>query len=113
MPQRSPLATPDFSPGPVSGEQDEVQQSSELNTGAPLPLKIRAILDNWYDPQGFLQVNIRTLFNDMDSDQDGKLEWNTDEIRRFVRGLFERTNIPWPKWQEAVFYQMYRDVDVS
>jgi len=75
--------------------------------------KIQAILCDWHDHNGHLQMMVRSLFYDLDANKDGRLEWNNSEIRAFVRELFHRHDILWPNWQESVFYEMYRRADTD
>jgi hypothetical protein len=93
-------------------EDDIVKMFAELNT-VTLAQRIQAILNDWHDHAGHLQMLVRTLFYDIDANKDGKLEWNNNEIRGFVHELFHRQNIPWPNWQEHVFYEMYRKADAN
>jgi len=75
--------------------------------------KIQALLAAWHDQDGHLQVMVRSIFTDIDRDRDGRLEWNNNEIRNFVRELFTRNGIMVPNWQDKSWYEMYRKADVN
>jgi len=82
----------------------------------PLPLETHILLLNvlqrWDTCQNF-RGDAMLSFQQADGNQDGRLEWNTDEIRAFVRSIFSRHECPIPPWQDSVWYEMYRAVDVD
>jgi hypothetical protein len=75
--------------------------------------KIQAVLVDWHDHGSHLNAQVQSLFSEIDQNRDGRLEWNNNEIRTFVREIFKRNDIQWPNWQEPVFYDMYRRADVD
>mmetsp|Transcript_42136 Transcript_42136/g.78836 ORF Transcript_42136/g.78836 Transcript_42136/m.78836 type:complete len:936 (-) Transcript_42136:15-2822(-) len=74
---------------------------------------IQGILKSWSDPLSPIWAMIQEIFLAVDTDKDGHLQWNNDEIRGFVRTLFARNAVQIPSWQDHVWYEMYRRADVN
>lgn len=74
---------------------------------------IQGILSSWSDSDSPILAMIQDIFTAVDTDKDGHLQWNNDEIKGFVRLLFARNNVQVPSWQDHVWYDMYRRADVD
>jgi len=96
-------------------EEEALKLSCELEAVPVMTQarKIQGLLNAWHDQDGHLQIMVRQIFIDIDRDKDGRLQWNNDEIRGFVRELFSRNGVMLPNWQETVWYEMYRRADVD
>lgn len=96
-------------------EEEVLKLTSEIE-GPPFmsqARKIQTLLSVWHNQDEQFHLTIRSLFQDMDRDRDGRLEWNNNEIRGFVIELFRRNNIHVPTWGDPVWYDMYRKADVD
>jgi len=74
--------------------------------------KIRKILGTWDLPHG-LRRKASNCFAHTDTNHDGRLQWNNDEIRSFVRAIFRQYQVAIPQWADAVWYELYRRCDVD
>eukprot|EP00929_Paragymnodinium_shiwhaense_P096469 TRINITY_DN58057_c0_g1_i1.p1 TRINITY_DN58057_c0_g1~~TRINITY_DN58057_c0_g1_i1.p1 ORF type:complete len:446 (+),score=109.83 TRINITY_DN58057_c0_g1_i1:124-1461(+) len=102
--------------------RDEVQVLRAMRTHsareAPAPAaekdvdKIKRILLQWESPAG-PRRSATHCFAKVDTNHDGKLKWNNDEIRSFVRLIFKHYQVPLPTWQDPVWYELYRRCDVD
>merc|ERR1711862_87538 len=48
----------------------------------------------------------RQIFMKIDVDRNGKLEWNNNEIRTFVRNICDHFVIRLPVWEESFWYNL-------
>jgi len=75
--------------------------------------KIRGLLASWDLPGSPAQSIIENAFKDVDANNDGKLEWNNNEIKSFVLRVFARASLSVPPWEDAVWWELYRSADVD
>jgi len=73
--------------------------------------KIRGILSKW--DTSAIRRRCTNCFAKVDSNHDGRLEWNPGEIKKFVKLVFQTEQVPLPPWQETIWYEMYRRCDVD
>mmetsp|Transcript_3387 Transcript_3387/g.7994 ORF Transcript_3387/g.7994 Transcript_3387/m.7994 type:complete len:502 (-) Transcript_3387:23-1528(-) len=74
--------------------------------------KIRDVLAHWEEPQGARRA-AAAIFARVDDNGDGKLNWNNNEIRRFVAGIFQHCEVALPPWPDSVWYYLYRRCDTD
>lgn len=74
--------------------------------------RIRKLLLHWDAPQGPKRIAAET-FAHVDSNHDGRLEWQNDEICRFVRLIFHYHHVTVPPWPDTVWYELYRLCDLG
>lgn len=72
---------------------------------------IQLILTHWTEPS--YRHTALMLFAQVDRNSDGRLNWNSDEIRAYVRAMFRHYEVAIPPWPDPVWYQMYRQCDVD
>merc|ERR1712118_398151 len=73
---------------------------------------IEQLLAEW-DTMGGPRQAAWFVFVEVDSNADGRLEWNNDEIRSYVRKVLEKNGCFVPNWPDHVWYEMYRACDVN
>jgi len=91
-------------------EEEKLLKSSSKTVSSTE--RLQALLDAW-TLAGCGKETAESIFREVDADSDGKLEWNNDEIREFVRIVFKRHSVVMPDWQESVWYEMYRHADLD
>lgn len=95
----------------AEAQLEELKQKYE-NSDANQAQRIKHLLLNWDSPHGPKRVASET-FSHVDTNHDGRLEWATDEVCRFVRLLFHYHNITAPPWADGVWYELYRLCDLD
>eukprot|EP00928_Gymnodinium_smaydae_P028721 TRINITY_DN21840_c0_g1_i1.p1 TRINITY_DN21840_c0_g1~~TRINITY_DN21840_c0_g1_i1.p1 ORF type:complete len:389 (+),score=82.36 TRINITY_DN21840_c0_g1_i1:129-1295(+) len=75
--------------------------------------KLRRILAQWSLSQSPPRMSAAAVFAKVDQNHDGRLEWNSDEIRMFVRKIFKNFEIRLPSWPDPLWYDLYRRCDVN
>lgn len=53
------------------------------------------------------------IFQQLDYNHDGRIEWNNGEVKGFVTNLFSRYGVPMPQWPDQVWYDMYHKCDIE
>lgn len=53
------------------------------------------------------------IFQQLDRNRDGRIEWNNGEVKGFVSALFNRYAVPMPQWADQVWYDMYHMCDIE
>lgn len=104
------LARPHLaSASPASAEAAAVAHASDWRAGLGTAHVQRAKekVSSWRREE----AGVHKLFAAADTNRDGHLEWNSSEIRKFVRLVFEEHRLPMPNIPDAVWYEMYREVD--
>jgi len=90
---------------------EELKKTAEASEASQAH-RIRQLLMNWDTPNGPKRVASQT-FSQVDTDHDGRLEWATDEVCRFVRLLFHYHHVTAPPWADGVWYELYRLCDLD
>lgn len=103
-----------------SGDSDLHKLFASSSCQPDAAVKQQAVVNDWrqgpetvFLRRASLQLDKRVegLFNDLDTDADGVLQWQRSEIREFVSNWLEREGVPVPDVPEAVWYQWFREVD--
>lgn len=69
--------------------------------------RIRRLLLQWDSPEGPKRIAAET-FAHVDSDHDMRLQWENDEICKFVRLMFYYHHVAAPPWPDVVWYELYQ-----
>lgn len=90
----------------LAGQVEQSRRQAET-CDAGRAQRIRHLLLTWDQPQGPRFIAAET-FAHVDSNHDGRLEWNNDEICRFVRLLFHYHRVDVPTWPDSIWLELYR-----
>jgi len=72
---------------------------------------IKAIIENALaniEAPGQLRASSMECFKEADSNKDGYLMWENDEVHKFVRFVFERYALQRPSWPTLVWAELYK-----
>lgn len=84
-------------------------------TSSPVDAQVtllRQALMQWGSQHGMRRV-CSECFAKVDSNRDAKLQWNSGEIKAFVRALFQQIGANVPRWSELAWSELYRHSDVD
>merc|ERR1712227_218687 len=68
---------------------------------------IRSVLLNWDAPGGPKRIAAET-FAKVDTNHDGRIQWQNEEILTFIRLVFHYHHVNVPPWSDFVWYELYR-----
>jgi len=84
---------------------EEMRKEAENSTSAQAQ-RIRCLLINWDAPQGPKRIAAET-FAHVDSNHDGRLDWQNDEVCRFTRLIFHYHHIAVPPWSDTIWSELF------
>merc|ERR1712226_1351197 len=53
------------------------------------------------------------IFQQMDQNSDGRIDWKNGEVKGFVSTLFTRFGVPMPHWSDQAWRNMFQKVDAQ
>lgn len=76
---------------------------------------IQSILASALNPLGggVLYKVTEDIFRQLDRNHDGRIEWNSGEIKGFVTALFKRYAVQMPQWADQVWYDMFHTCEIE
>jgi hypothetical protein len=61
---------------------------------------------------GALSKATSNVFKQLDRNADGRIDWNSGEIKGFVLAIFKRYSVPLPSWPDQRWFEKYHECSV-